>query len=151
MKSAGRVGAPCRLHLALAAERQYRRTNLTVTEADFFSRLEYRLCREFAAVRPPDAPGLWCDGLIPTHWQIDSNPLTIFGDAWVGGLPGHHPARYQEKWRFVLTLYEQAVLPESIAWGSLLPDEDVRGWVVADVHGRRLVIALPANASVYGT
>jgi hypothetical protein len=117
-----------------------------VTEADFFSRLEFRLCGEFAAVPPPEAPGLWCDGLIPKRWDLDADPLTISGEAWVGGLPGHDPTRYQEKWRFVLKLYEQAGLPESIAWDSLLPGEDVRGWVVADVSGRRLVIALPANA-----
>jgi hypothetical protein len=75
-----------------------------VTEADFFARLEYRLCGEFAVVRPLEAPGLWCDGLIPTHWQLDANPLTISGEAWVGGLPGHHAAGYQEKWSFVLKL-----------------------------------------------
>jgi hypothetical protein len=119
-----------------------------VTEAEFFSRLEFRLCGEFAAVRPPDAPGLWCDGLIPKRWQLDANPSTISGAAYVGGLPGHDPIGYQEKWGFVLNLCEQAALRESITWDSLLPSNEVGGWVVIDVFRRRLVITLPATVSV---
>jgi hypothetical protein len=119
-----------------------------VTEAEFFSRLEYRLCGEFRTEPPPEAPGLWCDGLIPKRWQFGADPSTISGDAWEAGLPGHDSAGYQEKWGFVLKLYERAALREPIRWESLLPGNDVRGWVVADVFRRRLVITLPANTSV---
>ena len=115
-----------------------------MTEADFFLDLEYRLCGEFAAVPPAEAPGLWCDGIIPTRWQLDASPLIISGDAWVGGLPGHNSSSYQEKWGFILKLYDQAS-GDSIAWDCLLPPDDVTGWVVVDRLRRCLAIALPAT------
>ena len=62
--------------------------------------------------------------------------------------PGHDPIGYQEKWGFVLNLWEQAAPRESISWDSLLPSDGAGGWVVIDVVRRRLVITLPANVSV---
>ncbi len=36
-----------------------------MTESDFWTHLEFRLCREFAGLPDNHLRSLWCDGFIP--------------------------------------------------------------------------------------
>ena len=120
-----------------------------MTESEFFQQLEFRLCREFEALRLPAAPALWCDGLIPEHWQLDSKPPAVSGTAWFGGLPGKHPAAYQEDWVFVLEIHHDVKARESILWSNLFPETTARNWAFADVERRHLHISLPPSGHAF--
>lgn len=115
--------------------------SLFMTESEFFQHIEFRLCRDLADARLPEAPGLWCDGLIPEAWGSGTRALLVSGRAWFGGLPGHGSS-HQEEWTFVLEIHCDAESPESIPWAELLPDEILRNWFSVDVQRRRLLMVL---------
>ena len=112
-----------------------------MTEAEFFSHIEFRLCAELAEARPPEAPSLGCDGFVPTAWTSGVRPLTVSGRAWFGGLRGHDRS-YQETWTFVLEIHCDAPSVDSVAWADLLPAEDLHDWFSVDVERRHVHMVL---------
>lgn len=118
-------------------------------EADFWQQLEYRLCREFATVRLPEAPGLWCDGLIPEERSLDADPAYVAGRAWIAGLPGQDPARHQEQWRFLLRIRRRGSAAGPLSWSELLPNENARGWVHVSVVNQELIMDLDVGGGAH--
>lgn len=113
-----------------------------MTQAEFFTHIEFRLCGALAQARLSEAPGLWCDGFVPESWACGVRPLLVSGKAWFGGLRGHHSVAYQEAWTFVLELHCDAASVESVPWAKLLPAESLHDWFVVDVERRRLHMVL---------
>jgi hypothetical protein len=91
---------------------------------EFFTKLEYRICREIDRLRDVELQGLWCDGVIPEDsTRADGRPL-VTGRAWMG-----RGARHQEKWRFEFVLPPGTCDPDEASWDALFPPEDATGWL----------------------
>lgn len=57
---------------------------MCLDEDDFWKRLEYRVCDEFAGFDDRHLRHLWCDGVTPTEYRLDEKPPLIRGTAWIG-------------------------------------------------------------------
>jgi hypothetical protein len=102
-------------------------------EKDFWVALEYRICREFAGFEDGSLRWLGCDGLMPEEYDLDADEPRIRGTARCG-------QSGQELWGFTLLIGPGATSPRNIDWSSLLPPEDVTGWLSPHLRERRLVI-----------
>ena len=53
-------------------------------EADFWPRLEWRVCRELAGVRDLQLRHWWCDGFLPDAFDADTVPERVTGRVYIG-------------------------------------------------------------------
>jgi hypothetical protein len=90
----------------------------SVDEEDFWSCLEYRICREFAGFEDRHLRAIWCDGLVPDEYEFHGAQPRIQGRAWCG------PSG-QERWTFTLLLDPAVDTRDTIDWATLLPGEHV--------------------------
>lgn len=104
-----------------------------MTESDFWLRLEFRLCREMDGNRDWQRLGLWCDGIYPQVFQLESPEPVIEGEAWIGLGP-----KGQEQWSFRLVLPQAVEDRAAIAWDRVLPAADVTGWLSLDRERREM-------------
>jgi hypothetical protein len=104
-----------------------------VDEEDFWNRLEYRICREFAGFEDRQLRAIWCDGLVPDEYELHGAQPRIRGRAWCG------PSG-QERWTFMLLLDPAADTRHAIDWATLLPGEHVTGWLTPDPQRRTMKI-----------
>jgi hypothetical protein len=102
-------------------------------EEDFWLALEYRICSEFAGFADEGLRGHWCDGLIPEEYDLQADESCIRGVAYCG------PSG-QERWRFTLLVGPGANSAAEIDWASLLPADDVTGWLSPHRRERTLII-----------
>jgi hypothetical protein len=102
-------------------------------EKDFWIALEYRICREFTGFEDRILRNLWCDGLIPEEYDLQADGPRIRGTARCG------PSG-QDLWEFTLLIGSGATAPANIDWSSLLPPDDVTGWLSPHLREERLVI-----------
>jgi hypothetical protein len=105
-----------------------------VTESDFWTSLEFRLCREFDGFPENDIRFLWCDGFTPEEYLLEEEPRRITGRAWIGSCPK------EEQWEFTLIMNHPAHSHSSIRWEILLPRESVTGWLSIDLPRKRIQI-----------
>jgi hypothetical protein len=110
-----------------------------MTERDYWGRLEYRLCREFAGLPERRYQYFWCDGLIPSQYILDGPSPRITGACWICNGPA------QDEWSFALLLPGPAASREHIDWAGLYPAEGVTRWMAFD-EGRRYIEIEPAVA-----
>ncbi|HBI41439.1 MAG TPA: hypothetical protein DDY78_01100 [Planctomycetales bacterium] len=110
-----------------------------MNEADFWARLEYRVCREFAGMPETHLRHLWCDGFIPEQYLLGDQAPRISGRAWICN------GRRQAEWEFTLLLPRPVNSRDEIEWSSLLPPENMTRWLSLDQAGKRIDIE-PAAA-----
>jgi hypothetical protein len=110
-----------------------RRGGAAVDEADFWSRLEYRISREFAGFEDRRLRAIWCDGLVADEYEPDGARPCIRGRAWCG--PGG-----QERWTFTLLLGSAVDDRNTVDWSALLPADDVTGWLIPEPHEETMTI-----------
>jgi hypothetical protein len=110
-----------------------------MTEADFWARLEYRLCAEFAAIAERRLQSWWCDGFLPNQYLLDEHRPRITGKAWICDGP------HQAEWEFALLLPRRFRTRGEIEWAALLPPANVTRWVALD-EGRQYIEIEPAVA-----
>ncbi len=110
-----------------------------MTEADFWLRLEFRLCGELAGQTDRALRRFWCDGFVPREYHLEGAEPRIAGRAWIVS------GQRQREWEFVLFLPHAFDSVEAIDWSALLPPEHVTNWLALDVPGERLQIE-PAAA-----
>jgi hypothetical protein len=101
-------------------------------EADYWGRLEYRICREFAGMQNWDLRHYWCDGLIPERYRLGDSEPRITGRAWICR------GQKQEEWEFTLFLPAPAGTPDDIDWASLLPPENATRWLAFEPGSKRI-------------
>jgi len=107
-----------------------------VTESEFWPRLEYRVCREFAGLRETQLRELWCDGFIARTFFPLGSGTKIVGQVWITA---------EEQWEFELIVRRRIEAWENVNWDELLPGEDVTGWMSVDLQ-RKLLKIDPAAA-----
>jgi hypothetical protein len=110
-------------------------------EAHFWVSLEFRLCREFAGLPERRYRSFWCDGFIPSEYNVDGPSPRITGRCWICDGP------LQAEWDFALLLPRPSGSREEISWAALNPAENVTRWMSFD-EGRRyieieLAVAVP--------
>lgn len=105
-----------------------------MTEPEFWTHLEYRVCREFYGLRDSKYRGLGCDGFIAETFEVEAGCACIRGRAWIQR--GHD----QEAWPFTLQIGRGITSRDEIDWARLLPAEDVTGWLSIDLQRKTLKI-----------
>jgi len=113
-------------------------------EADFWFRLEYRLCHEFKGLAARRCQGLWCDGFSPDKYLLDDDLPRITGEAWIGS------SSTMGQWQFTLLLPAPFESRKEIDWALLLPPYEVTGWMAFDEHRQYIeiepAVAVPDSA-----
>jgi hypothetical protein len=103
-------------------------------ESDYWVALEFRVCREFAGTPANHLRFLWCDGFLPEQYTVGGPSPCIKGRVCIAN------GRTQDKWEFTLFLNHSVGSPSEIDWASLLPPENVTGWLAIDWPGKRIQI-----------
>src|SRR5262245_47739600 len=101
-------------------------------ENQYWLRLEYRICGEFADMREKRLRTVWCDGLSPKEYCISGRRPRIIGEAWI--CYGDD----QQLWEFTLKLPARLKSRAEIDWDSLLPPRGVTRWLTIDEARRRI-------------
>ncbi len=104
-------------------------------ETNFWSALEYRVCRELTGVDECAKVRMWCDGFLPHTVDLGGRPRRIRGRAWIGF------GSDQEPWTFELLLPVAVANPAEIRWVDLLPAESTTRWLSVDPVRKHLVMA----------
>jgi hypothetical protein len=110
-----------------------------MNEEDFWSHLEFRLCREFRGMSVDGLSLLWCDGIRGEAFLFDDPLPRVIGFAWICR------GDQQERWRMELLLPPTMKSYELINWDELLPAENVTRWIACD-RSRKYLQIEPAAA-----
>lgn len=110
-----------------------------MTEEEYWSRLEFRVCGEFAGLREGFLRNLWCDGFAPHEYLLSDAQPRITGIAWICNI------EQQVEWNFTLLLPRAYPSRDAVNWGSLLPADNFTYWLGFDVE-RRYIEIEPAAA-----
>lgn len=102
-------------------------------EKRFWSALEFRICAEFAGFEDKGLRSHWCDGLIPEEYDLGAEEPCIRGTAYCG------PSG-QELWRFTLLIGSGAKSPAEIDCISMVPSDDVTGWLSPHTRERTIIL-----------
>jgi hypothetical protein len=105
-------------------------------ESEFWLRLEYRVCEEISGLKQKEHRRFWCDGFLPSWYDLAEPSPQISGRVWMGIGGG----TAQEEWEFVLLLRGPIESRETISWSALLPAADRTRWLSMDVVAKRLII-----------
>ena len=105
-----------------------------MNEPEYWVRLEYRVCREFAGMPQTHLRYLWCDCFIPGQYLLDDPTPRITGRAWICDGPR------QDEWEFTVFLPHAVGSPDEIEWASLLPPENATRWLGLDPRAKRIQI-----------
>ena len=103
-----------------------------MSESEFWSHLEYRVCHELSGMLETHFRSRWCDGIIPTDYQINPSSPRITGRAWIC------VSRDQENRGFTLLLDKSVTSPSDINWESLLPPNNTTRWMALDVARKHI-------------
>jgi hypothetical protein len=106
-----------------------------MSESEYWLRLEFRLCAEFAGLPERRLRHFWCDGFTPQQYFLDEDPPCITGLAWIC-----QGQQIFEQWEFVLFLDHSLGSRSEIDWTSLLPADNVTRWLAMDPLGKRIEI-----------
>lgn len=109
-------------------------------EQRFWLALEFRLCREFRGLPVRRLQFVWCDGLVPSAYVLDGPSPRITGRCWIVD------GQKQAEWEFAFLLPGPVESREAIDWATLLPPENVTGWLSLDED--RLSIEIDPGAAV---
>jgi len=101
-------------------------------ETEYWRQLEHRVCREIDGLKAQEFRGYWCDGFIPDSFDMEH--ARISGLVWMG-IGGKN----QESWHFSFH-FENVCRREEIDWASLLPGENVTGWLSMNIHRKTMKI-----------
>lgn len=89
-------------------------------EAEFWLRLEGRICRELQGFADRRLRYWWCDGLDPERFELGDGESGVSGRAWFG-------PDGQDNWRFTLLLGSAVTDRAAILWAALLPGDGMTG------------------------
>ena len=110
-----------------------------MTEAEFWSELEWRVTRELEGMPSKHRSALWCDGFMPIVYSISDPTPRIDGRVWIANGPEF------EEWKFTLFLPRPVQTREKIEWESLIPPDHLSYFLAID-ESRRKVEIEPAAA-----
>lgn len=106
-----------------------------MNQAEYWARLEYRLCDELAGMEDKQLRALWCDGIVPQQFLLEEDVPRVVGYAWMAT-----GSRKQDQWEFVLFLPHPVASEEAVEWSSLLPPDGATDWLEIDLQARAVRI-----------
>jgi hypothetical protein len=115
-----------------------------MTEDEFWSALERRICRELKGMNDNILRHMWCDGIcgamasVPNIVRPEADPVYMYGTIWIGK-DGQTPMQ------FTMALPDNIASKDGIVWSSLMPPEDMTAWLSVDLK-RELVTIDPSKA-----
>ena len=99
----------------------------SMTEDEFWSSLEYRICRELKGMDDKALRSMWCDGIRGHVVRPESGPAHIGGSIWIGD-------DGQTEMQFTMALPEKFPVDDCVPWDDILPPENVTAWLAVDVR-----------------
>lgn len=108
-------------------------------EKSFWLALEFRIGDEFAGLPERRYQCFWCDGFIPSEYQLNAPMPRIRGKAFICN------GNAQDEWDFALLLSRPFGSREEVDWASLLPPTGVTRWIAFNEE-RRYIEIEPAVA-----
>ena len=111
-----------------------------MTEAEFWTDLEYRVSRELRELTDNRLRFLRCDGFVPD--DVQPNDGSVVGYALISEDDG----RTFEHYRFRLTLNADVRQASGINWSAVLPEGPGRSWLSVD-RDIKLIAIQPAAVS----
>ncbi len=106
-----------------------------MTEDDFWSDLEFQICRELRGMEDEVLSNMWCDGLSRDFIQTLNSTNNIEGTIWIG-------RDGQTEMRFTMSLPRNVSTIKDINWSQLLPSEEMTEWLAIDVKSKLVTIDL---------
>ena len=107
-----------------------------MTEAEFWTALEFHISKALGQSSDDSLRSLWCDGLVPDDVQPHKD--AIIGRAFIEGDSGR-----SSEYRFRASL-ERDVFENG--WEAFLPEHGSHDWLSVDKHQRLIELKLRAGA-----
>jgi hypothetical protein len=106
-----------------------------MTEDEFWTALEWRICRELSGMNDNLLRHMWCDGVRGDIVQREAGPACLDGSIWIG-------KDGQTAMQFTMTLPDNVASKDDIVWRTLMPPEDMTAWLSVDVNRKLVTIDL---------
>jgi hypothetical protein len=118
------------------------RRGQTVTQTEYFGRLEYRICSELRGMRSKELRRIWCDGCAPRGFEVVEGRGRVTGLTWLvfDSPRGKKRPHDDGQWDLVLLVETGDSDPSNIDWESLMPATDVTGWLSLDFKNKIVTI-----------
>lgn len=104
-----------------------------MTEDDFWSDLEFRICGELRGMEDEALNNMWCDGLSRDFIETLNGANNIEGTIWIGW-------DGQTEMRFTMSLPKNVLTIKDVNWSNLLPSEEMTEWLAIDVKSKHVTI-----------
>jgi hypothetical protein len=105
-----------------------------MNEREFWTALEFRVCREIVGLRDTSLRFLFCDGFVPDDHQPDDG--MIVGKAFISEDGGRTFPGY----RFRLIVPPS--VPEGRRWEAILPSDEQHDWLTIDRNEKWIEVRL---------
>jgi hypothetical protein len=106
-----------------------------MTEDEFWTRLEFRICLELTGMDDKVLRGMWCDGIRGALTRPEAGPAYMSGTIWIGKTG-------QTDMQFAMAMPDNIVSKDDIIWSKLLPPEDMTAWLSVDPKRKLVMIDL---------
>ena len=96
-----------------------------MTEDEFWSGLEFHICRELRGMDDKILSGMCCDGIRGDIVRPEAGPAYMYGTIYIGKTG-------QTAMEFRMALPDNITSKDDIVWSKLMPPEDVTAWLSVD-------------------
>jgi hypothetical protein len=106
-----------------------------MTEEEFWTALEWRICRELSGMTDDTLRHLWCDGVRGDSMRREAGPPCMSGTIWIG-------RDGQTEMQLTMALPEDIASKDAIVWSELMPPEEMAAWLSIDLKRKLVAIDL---------
>ena len=106
-----------------------------MTEDEFWTALEFRICRELSGISDAVLRPMWCDGIRGAIVRPEAGPAYMYGTIYIGKTG-------QTAMEFRMVLPDNIASKDDIVWSKLMPPEDVTAWLSVDPKRKLVMIDL---------
>ncbi len=106
-----------------------------MTEDEFWSSLEYRICRELRGMDDKVLRRMWCDGIRGHIVRPQTGPTHLSGTIWIGD-------GGQTEMQLTMALPEDISVDNCVPWSDIFPPENLTAWLSVDAQRKRVAIDL---------
>src|SRR5215813_8828312 len=93
-----------------------------MTEDEFWTALEFRICRELSGMSNAVLSPMWCDGIRGAIVRPEAGPAYMYGTIYIGKTG-------QTAMEFRMVLPDNIASKDDIVWSKLMPPENMTAWL----------------------